>query len=239
MLIELPLLTGNRPSGPKCEPELSTGVGRRRAACCLVVQGAPYGEISSILLSMQPSTLHHDDECRVVGRDAALIEALVSHNSLPRTCMSTRLPPLDSGAALANLCREPRACDIGALGRLMYRAFLDAIDYEGESEIQAVTEVGRTFSGEHGMFLPEYSRVIERDGRLVSATLVTRLQDRPLIAFSMTDPDCRREGLARACLLGAMWAMHAAGEVEVGLVVTSANSAALNLYQQLGFVVES
>lgn len=175
----------------------------------------------------------------MMGVDAAPIETLVSQNPLPRRRMSARFPPLDSGAALPGLCREPRACDIPALGRLMYRAFLDAIDYEGESETQAVAEVGRTFSGEHGVFLPECSRVIELDGRLVSATLVTRLQDRPLIAFAMTDPDCRRKGLARACLLAAMWAMHAAGEVEVGLVVTSENGAALDLYEQLGFVAES
>jgi ribosomal protein S18 acetylase RimI-like enzyme len=53
----------------------------------------------------------------------------------------------------------------------------------------------------------------------------------------MTEPSSKRTGLARACMMTAMSRLHAAGERELGLVVTLANLPALNLYTSLGFVV--
>ena len=54
----------------------------------------------------------------------------------------------------------------------------------------------------------------------------------------MTEPNSKRTGLARACMMAAMSRLHAAGEHELHLVVTLANLPAFNLYTSLGFVVE-
>lgn len=79
------------------------------------------------------------------------------------------------------------------------------------------------------------SNVIEREGVLASATLVIRWQDQPLVAFTMTDARFKRQGLGRACMLSAMQQLHAAGETELDLFVTLANSEAVGLYRSLGF----
>ena len=134
--------------------------------------------------------------------------------------------------------RPPTEADMQPLASLMYRAYRGTIDYEGESEADALVEVQKTFAGNYGTFVPSCSVVAERGGRLVSACLVTRWEDRPFVAFSMTDADFKRNGLARACMAAAMSRLHGAGEHEVRLVVTLANSPALNLYRSLGFEAE-
>ena len=89
--------------------------------------------------------------------------------------------------------------DAPALGALMYRAYLDTVDYDGETPEQAAAEVTKTIEGEYGLFIPDCSKVFGRAGSLLSATLVTRFQDRPFVAFTFTDPAFTGQGLARAC----------------------------------------
>jgi GNAT superfamily N-acetyltransferase len=112
------------------------------------------------------------------------------------------------------------------------------VDDEGEGEAEALAEIQKTYAGEYGAFVLKCSRVVEREGRLVSATLITRWQERPFVAFSVTDPGCKRTGLARACMVAAMQCLRAAGESELRLVVTLANTPAVKLYKSLGFVQE-
>jgi ribosomal protein S18 acetylase RimI-like enzyme len=127
---------------------------------------------------------------------------------------------------------------MAALGSLMFAAYRGTVDDEGETEAAALAEIQKTYAGAYGAFVPLCSRVVERAGRLVSATLITRWQERPFVAFSVTDPDSKRAGLARACMVGAMQCLRAAGESELRLVVTLANTPAVNLYNSLGFAVE-
>jgi GNAT superfamily N-acetyltransferase len=134
--------------------------------------------------------------------------------------------------------RPPQLSDAEALGSLMSCAYRSTIDYEGESEAEAIGEIERTFAGEHGAFSWSCSRLIERNGVPVSATLVTHWQHRPLVAFTMTHPDHKGKGLAQACMASAMQALFAAGEFELRLVVTLENSPAVALYRSLGFVPE-
>ena len=134
--------------------------------------------------------------------------------------------------------RLPSYADVQQLASLMYSAYRGTIDDEGESEADALLEVQKTYAGAYGSFVPSCSAVVERGNRLLSATLVTRWQDQPFVAFSMTEPNSKRTGLARACMMAAMSRLHAAGEHELHLVVTLANLPAFNLYTSLGFVVE-
>jgi RimJ/RimL family protein N-acetyltransferase len=154
----------------------------------------------------------------------------------PRQLMRTTLVgrPFPTVAGL----RPPSDADVQSLASLMYRAYRSTIDDHDETEADALSEVQKTLSGSYGMFNPSCSTVVERDSRLISACLITHYQERPFVAFSMTDADFKRNGLARACLVAAMSRLHAAGEREVRLVVTLGNLPALHLYQSLGFVVE-
>ena len=129
--------------------------------------------------------------------------------------------------------------DVLDLGGLMYRAYLDTVDYEGETPEQATAEIHKTIQGEYGEFNPTCSKVVERAGLLWSATLITRFQDRPFVAFTFTEPRFSGQGLARKCMQAAMSELFNQGERELRLVVTLANTPAVKLYNRLGFQVES
>jgi GNAT superfamily N-acetyltransferase len=146
-----------------------------------------------------------------------------------RIALSTVVPPFVAGL------RNPRPVDEDALASLMMRAYAGTIDYEGESEAEALAEVRRTLSGSLGPFLWSESNVIEREGTLACATLVIRWNGEPLVAFAMTDARFKRQGLARACMLSSMHQLRALGERRLSLFVTLANAEAVSLYRSLGF----
>ena len=128
--------------------------------------------------------------------------------------------------------------DRQGLGTLLFDAYLGTIDQEEETLEQAHAEIDKTISGEYGVFLPSSSMVVERSGVLHSAALLTRFHDRPFVAFSITSPHSKNQGLARACISAAMAELLVGGERELHLVVTLANAPALHLYKSLGFEVE-
>jgi|SRR5262245_9107679 len=134
--------------------------------------------------------------------------------------------------------RSPTPADQNNLASLIYHAYFGTIDYDSEDGAQALNEVRRTFAGDYGSFLWSASRVVERDGMLASAALITRWKDRPFVAFSMTHPQFRRLGFARACLESAVNQLLLEGEHELRLVCTLGNAAAMGQYRKLGFVVE-
>ncbi|MCY2967085.1 MAG: GNAT family N-acetyltransferase [Planctomycetota bacterium] len=143
--------------------------------------------------------------------------------------LSATTATVDPGA------RRPVPADRQDLADLMLAAYRGTIDDSGETIDDARAEIDRLFAGEYGEFLPDCSEIIERDGKLVSATLVTRYQGKPLLAFSFTAPHWQRCGLARAGMLRAMDRLCGQGETELGLVVTSGNKPAEALYASLGF----
>jgi ribosomal protein S18 acetylase RimI-like enzyme len=146
-----------------------------------------------------------------------------------------------SGATIAPSAgvRAVHASDEQALGPLMYCAYLGTVDYEGETEDQAEAEIRKTFAGGYGPFDANSSRLYEKDARILSATLITRWQDRPFVTYSITHPDAKNQGLARACMRSAMEALYEAGERALWLAVTLANEPAVALYTSLGFQFEN
>lgn len=157
------------------------------------------------------------------------------------------------GVAASELsgARMPTAGDAAGLARLMLDAYAGTIDDEGASLEDAQSEVAKLFAGEFGAFDAEASLVVERagTGTLASATLITRNTGsmkgpiglpigvgEAFLAFSMTAPADKRQGLARAGLIAVMARLHRRGEARLHLVVTRGNVAAV-LYESLGFVV--
>lgn len=128
--------------------------------------------------------------------------------------------------------------DETGLGVLLYEAYLGTIDQQEETLDQAHAEIRKTLSGDYGDFLPKCSMVLERQGQLLSAVLITRYQNKPFVAFTVTSPAHKNCGLARSCLNAAMSALAAIGEQEIRLVVTLANEPAYHLYKTLGFAQE-
>ena len=148
-------------------------------------------------------------------------------------------PVAEHPAAADPQARAPTLADAEALAALMLDAYRGTIDDEGETLDDARAAVRQLFDGEFGAMLWAVSEVSARAGRLVSATLLTRWQERPFVAFMMTAPGQQRQGLARAGLRRAINRLAAAGDTVLRLVVTQGNTRAEALYESLGFRPEA
>lgn len=125
--------------------------------------------------------------------------------------------------------------DADSLARLMLEAYRGTVDDSGETLDDARAEVAKTLDGGYGRFDFDASEVIERGAEIVSCTMVTHYEGLPMIAFSLTLPEWRRQGLARAGLRRTMNRLAQAGHQRVQLAVTSGNTPAERLYESLGF----
>ena len=144
--------------------------------------------------------------------------------------------PLRACAAPADAAaRPPTPADAEALAQLMLEAYRGSIDDEGETLEDSRAVVAQLFGGEFGPMLWSVSEVVERDGRLVAATLLTVWFDGPFVAFMLTLPAWRRRGLARAGLQRVFNRLAAGDEPWLRLVVTQGNTPAEALYESLGF----
>lgn len=132
--------------------------------------------------------------------------------------------------------RAVLASDREPLARLMLAAYRGESDDDNNTLEDAHEEIRKTFAGEYGEFLPETSVIIERDGDIATATLITRFEELPYVCFTMTAPQFKRQGLARASLLASIQNLQNAQETVLRLMVTSSNTPALRLYEHLGFV---
>jgi GNAT superfamily N-acetyltransferase len=136
-------------------------------------------------------------------------------------------------------CRNISAKDTRALGMLMLESYRGTIDYEGETEEDAISEIRETISGKYGPLLEQCSSLIEENGEAVSACIVTwsEKENLPLLAFSMTHPDFKNQGMAAFLLKKSISALLAQGYKELYLVVTDGNVEAQHLYEKMGFQV--
>jgi RimJ/RimL family protein N-acetyltransferase len=148
-------------------------------------------------------------------------------------------PVISRPAPADSLARAPTPADADALAALMVEAYRGTIDDEGETPNDAREVVQDLFDGDFGALQWAVSEVAERDGRLVAATLITRWENRPFVAFTMTAPGQQRQGLARAGLVRASNRLAAAGETVLRLMVTQGNTRAEALYESLGFRPEA
>jgi ribosomal protein S18 acetylase RimI-like enzyme len=134
--------------------------------------------------------------------------------------------------------RPVTKADIPALAELYMRAYgpPQAGTLDG-----AVAEMRSAFGGEWGALWPDASLAARVGGAVAGAVQTVRrpswpgAPDCPWLIDVFTDPRHRRAGLARALMVQACRVIAAAGERYVGLTADDQNTAALTLYQSLGF----
>jgi RimJ/RimL family protein N-acetyltransferase len=129
--------------------------------------------------------------------------------------------------------RMPTPADREALARLMLEAYRGTIDDEGESLDEAREEVDAWLASAP---LLDGSRVLgTRDGALISAVLVSRLGDLPIIAYAMTAPPHTARGLASALLSDVVASLAAQGERAVVAFITEGNLLSERVFTRAGF----
>jgi len=152
---------------------------------------------------------------------------------------------LDLGAAPLDHSPLPEATtsrvvtrgDAEALAVLMEDAYRGTIDAEpGQDLDDARKEIAATFAGDYGAPMPEASVLAFEGDELVSASIVTRFEEAPFVAFTMTQLSHKGRGLSRAVMTRSMKVLAGAGESHLDLVVTAGNDPAQRLYSSLGFV---
>ena len=134
--------------------------------------------------------------------------------------------------------RPPTPDDAEALAVLLLDAYRGTIDDEAETLDDSRGVVAGLFGGDNGRLLWSLSEVVAREGRLVSAAMLTLWQDAPFVAFMVTAPSHQRQGLARAGLQRSLNRLAAGDEPLLRLVVTRGNRRAEALYAGMGFVEE-
>jgi predicted GNAT family acetyltransferase len=136
-------------------------------------------------------------------------------------------------------CRNISAKDMRSLGMLMLESYRGTIDYDGETEEDAISEIRETINGKYGALLEQCSFLVEEDGQALSSCIITwsEKEKLPLLAFSMTHPDFKNQGMAAFLLKKSISALLAQGYKELYLVVTDGNVEAQHLYEKMGFQV--
>lgn len=134
--------------------------------------------------------------------------------------------------------------DVALLGELLYEAYRNTIDDEGETSGEALKEIEGTFAGTYGPVLTTCSFLIEEKERILATSVLTDWTNdqtgkkQPLLSFLMTHPDAKGKGIATFLLKQSINALLAQGEKELVLFVTVGNDAAQHIYQKLGFQIE-
>jgi GNAT superfamily N-acetyltransferase len=132
--------------------------------------------------------------------------------------------------------RHPTEGDVEALAALMLDAYRGTVDADGSETMEdARTEVRGYFDANSGAPMLEHSYVVPDGGRLVSAVLVSRFEEMPLLAYAMTAPSHKGRGLASALTHCALESLRAAGDTQMHLWVTAGNADAEHLYERFGF----
>lgn len=132
------------------------------------------------------------------------------------------------------IVRQPTAEDRLQLASLMMDAYADTIDYDGETEEQALEEVDGYLAGEAYL---DVSVVAIVDDVIQSAVLAGRILGVPMIGYAMTRAAVKGRGLASALLDLAIAAIWDAGADELRAFITEGNTSSERIFKRVGFEV--
>lgn len=116
----------------------------------------------------------------------------------------------------------------------MLDAYVGTIDYEDESLEDAIEEV-RSFLDDDKTLL-DRSYLVEEDGTIASAVLVSLSEGRPFIGYVMTLPSHKNQGLARLVTTTALQRLARDGHETVVLYITQGNAPSEALFRSVGAV---
>jgi GNAT superfamily N-acetyltransferase len=98
--------------------------------------------------------------------------------------------------------RPPTTADRHALAELMLDAYVGTIDYEGETIVEARAEVDLWYASPERLL--ERSLVAVEADAIVSAVLLSRIEETPFVAYLYTDPAWKGRGLGESLMRSAM-----------------------------------
>ena len=129
-----------------------------------------------------------------------------------------------------------RERDLPAVAHLMVDGYRDTIDFEGETDADALDELRGAIAGANGPIV-EAGWLMARnpDGDPASAIATVRWLGMPFISYVFTAAAEKGRGYAGALIQQVASDLAAAGETELVLFVTVGNPARA-LYERLGFV---
>lgn len=130
--------------------------------------------------------------------------------------------------------RTVTEADLRGLARLILDAYVGTIDYEGETLDDAIEGVRAFLTDDDSML--DRSYLVEDDGEIISAVLVSTLQGQPFIGYVMTLPSHKGQGFARLAVAHALQHLAADGHDSVVLYITNGNTPSENLFRSLGAV---
>ena len=141
-------------------------------------------------------------------------------------------PSLPVGATIAPI----EDAELPAVARLMVDGYRGTIDFEGETDDDALDELRGAVAGGNGETIRDAWLMARTPQSEPAAALATvRWLGMPFISYVFTAATEKRRGYAGALIQHAAVALAAAGETELVLFVTVGNPAR-SLYESLGFV---
>ena len=117
-------------------------------------------------------------------------------------------------------------------------SYKGTIDYDGESIVEAISEVESYFSRKDSLAMPAASTLAFKGDRIVSCCLVSKWEKRddPLIGYIMTLAEFKHLGLGAYVSAKSMMKVAALGYGGACAVVTEGNVPSERLVSSLGFV---
>lgn len=139
--------------------------------------------------------------------------------------------PTPQGATIAAATDADRE----ALSQLLLDAYRDTIDYEGETIVEARSEIAELF--DEGEPLLDASFLLHIDGALASAILAVPFEGAALIAFVMTRPEFTKRGCAAVLVERCVQALAEAHITQVHAFITEGNLPSEIVFSRAGFHV--
>lgn len=126
--------------------------------------------------------------------------------------------------------------ELPEIARIMVDGYRGSIDFEDETDDDALEELRDAVAGSHGETIRDAWLVARTaEGEAAAAMATIRWRGMPFISYVFTSAAEKRRGYAGSLIQQAASALQATGETELALFVTVGNPAR-SLYERIGFI---